>query len=77
MIFVVPLIQNKINYKNWLNKNLIKETKIIFEPLYKRELLPKEVTEISNNLVSLVKLVNKFRWKLKYGKDITIYGSIL
>lgn len=56
--------------KNWLNENLIKEVKAIFEPLYKRELSPEEVTEISNNLISLVSTVNKFRWKLKYGNNI-------
>ena len=55
---------------NWLTPGLISETKNIFEPLYKRELSSEEVIEISNNLISLVELVNKFKWKQKYEHDL-------
>jgi len=59
-----------INSKNWLNENLIKEIKVIFEPLYKKELSFEEVTEISNNLISLIETVKKFKWKQKYGNIV-------
>lgn len=54
---------------NWLDENLKKEVRKVFEPKYKRKLTEEEVKDIANNLVMLVENSARFRWS-KYGKQI-------
>ena len=71
----MELVKHKTSNENWLNEDLVREVKAIFEPKYKRELSPEEIIEISSNLISLVESVNKFRWKQKYGNNLSGHES--
>ncbi|MEK7616579.1 MAG: hypothetical protein AAB414_00815 [Patescibacteria group bacterium] len=52
---------------NWLNEDLKKEIRKIFEPRYKRSLTDDEVLEIAENLTDLMEAFLKMKWKQKYG----------
>ena len=52
---------------NWLNEDLKKEIRKIFEPRYKRSLTDDEVIEIAENLTEVMEAFLKMKWKQKYG----------
>lgn len=52
---------------NWLDGNLKKEVRKVFEPRYKRPLTDDEVVNISTNLVALMETYAKFKWR-QYGQ---------
>lgn len=45
--------------------------KSVFEPRYKRKLAENEIVDIANNLIDLVDMYTKFKWKQKYGYKIS------
>ena len=53
---------------SWLDGNLKKEVKKIFEPRYKRILTDDEVINIATNLVALMETYAKYRWRNEYGQ---------
>ena len=52
---------------NWLNEDLKKEIKKVFEPRYKKALTDDEVAKIAENLTDLMEAFLKMKWKQKYG----------
>lgn len=52
----------------WLNENLKKEIRTVFEPRYKRKLTNQEVIDIASNLTKGLESILKFKCKQKYGK---------
>lgn len=52
---------------NWLNEDLKKDIRKLFEPRYKRSLTDDEVVEIAENLTDLMEAFLKMKWKQKYG----------
>ena len=52
---------------NWLNEDLKKEIRKLFEPRYKRTLTDDEVIEIAENLTEVMEAFLKMKWKQKYG----------
>jgi len=50
----------------WLNEDLKKEVREIFEPKYKRKLSDEEVVKIALNLVSYMENYAKFIWRIKH-----------
>lgn len=52
---------------NWLDENLKKEVKKVFEPRYKKLLTDDEVVNIATNLVALMETYAKFKWR-QYGQ---------
>lgn len=50
----------------WLSKELLEETREIFEPRYGRGLSEEELVEIAENLATFTEHVLKNKWK-KYG----------
>ena len=58
---------NSYGTKGWLNEDLKKEIRKIFEPRYKRSLTDDEVLEIAENLTDLMEAFLKMKWKQKYG----------
>lgn len=59
---------NSYGMKGWLNEDLKKEIKKIFEPRYKRSLTDNEVIEIAENLTDVMEAFLKMKWKQKYGR---------
>ena len=59
---------NSYGTKGWLNEDLKKEIRKIFEPRYKRSLTDDEVLEIAENLTDLMEAFLKMKWKQKYGR---------
>lgn len=53
---------------NWLNEDLKKEIKKVFEPRYKRSLTDDEVIKIAENLTDVMEAFLKMKWKQKYGR---------
>ena len=53
---------------NWLNEDLKKEIRKIFEPRYRRSLTDNEVTQIAENLTEVMEAFLKMKWKQKYGR---------
>ena len=53
---------------NWLNEDLKKEIRKVFEPRYKRSLTDDEVIEIAENLTEVMEAFLKMKWKQKYGR---------
>ncbi len=53
----------------WLNEDLKKEVRDVFEPKYKRELSDKEVVQIALNLVSYMEHYTKFIWRMKHEQN--------
>lgn len=58
---------NSYGTKGWLNEDLKKEIKKVFEPRYKRSLTDDEVTQIAENLTDVMEAFLKMKWKQKYG----------
>jgi hypothetical protein len=54
----------------WLDENLKREIKKVFELRYNRILSDIEVLEIAENLVVVIEEILKFKWNQKYGKRI-------
>ena len=59
---------NSYGTKGWLNEELKKEVKKVFEPRYKRSLTDDEVTQIAQNLTDVMEAFLKMKWKQKYGQ---------
>lgn len=59
---------NSYGTKGWLNEDLKKEIRKIFEPRYKRSLTDDEVTQIAENLTDVMEAFLKMKWKQKYGR---------
>ena len=59
---------NSYGTKGWLNEDLKKEIKKVFEPRYKRSLTDDEVAKIAENLTDLMEAFLKMKWKQKYGQ---------
>ena len=59
---------NSYGTKGWLNEDLKKEIKKIFEPRYKRLLTDDEVIKIAENLTDIMEAFLKMKWKQKYGR---------
>ncbi|MBI2196127.1 hypothetical protein HYU45_00780 [Candidatus Daviesbacteria bacterium] len=59
---------NSYGTKGWLNEDLKKEIKKVFEPRYKRSLTDEEVTVIAENLTEVMEAFLKMKWKQKYGQ---------
>ncbi len=53
----------------WLNEDLKKEVRNVFEPKYKRELSGEEVVEIALNLVSYMEHYAKFIWRIEHEQN--------
>lgn len=53
---------------SWLNEDLKKKIRKVFEPRYKRILTEDEVVSIANNLVALMETYAKYRWRNEYGQ---------
>jgi hypothetical protein len=51
--------------KTWLNDELKKDVRKVFEPRYKRKLLDEEVVDIANNLTGFLEVYVKSKY---YGK---------
>lgn len=58
---------NSYGTKGWLNEDLKKEIKKVFEPRYKRSLTDDEVIEIAENLTEVMEAFLKMKWRQKYG----------
>ena len=58
---------NSYGTRGWLNEDLKKEIRKIFEPRYKRSLTDDELTQIAENLTDLMEAFLKMKWKQKYG----------
>lgn len=52
---------------SWLNGDLKKKVRKVFEPRYKRPLTDNEVVNIATNLVALMETFAKFKWR-QYGQ---------
>lgn len=48
----------------WLNEELKRDIKKVFEPRYKRKLSDKEVESIASNLVTYIEHYTKFIWRI-------------
>ncbi|TSC85372.1 MAG: hypothetical protein G01um10147_1186 [Microgenomates group bacterium Gr01-1014_7] len=59
---------NSYGTQGWLNEDLKKEIKKVFEPRYKRSLTGDEVTQIAENLTDVMEAFLKMKWKQKYGQ---------
>lgn len=51
---------------NWLNEDLKRQVRQVFEPRYQRSLKDQEVIQIASNLTNFMEDTLRFRWK-KYG----------
>ncbi len=49
----------------WLNGNLKKKVRKVFEPRYKRRLTDDEVVEIAENLTAGMEIYLRMKWKEK------------
>lgn len=58
---------NSYGTKGWLNEDLKKEIKKVFEPRYKKSLTDDEVLEIAENLTDVMEAFLKMKWRQKYG----------
>lgn len=58
---------NSYGTKGWLNEDLKKEIRKLFEPRYKRSLTDNEVIEIAENLTEVMEAFLKMKWRQKYG----------
>lgn len=56
----------------WLNEDLKKRVRAVFEPRYKRQLTDAEVEEIALNLTDLTEQYLRFRSKGEYGEKIPL-----
>lgn len=54
----------------WLNENLRRRVREVFEPRYKRPLSDLEVETIANSLTSLLETTMKFKYEQKYDQQI-------
>lgn len=59
---------NSYGTKGWLNEDLKKEIRKLFEPRYKRSLTDDEVTQIADNLTEVMEAFLKMKWRQKYGR---------
>lgn len=50
----------------WLNEDLKKEIKKVFEPRYSRRLSGEEIYEIASNLTSYMEHYAKFIWRITH-----------
>ena len=54
---------------SWLNENIIKKVKSVYEARYNHPVTDKEAEEIAVGLASLMEIYTKFKWR-KNGKNI-------
>ena len=50
----------------WLNEELKKNVRDVFEPVYNVSLSDDEVLEIAENLTGAIEAIAKFKWKQQY-----------
>ncbi len=51
---------------NWLNEDLKKRVRQVFEPKYKRVLTDQEVISIALNLTDFIEHFLKFKWRANH-----------
>ena len=49
--------------KSWLNINLAKKIKSVFEPRYGHNLSDDKITTVATNLVDALEVISKFTWR--------------
>lgn len=58
----------------WLNDDLKKKVRKVFEPRYKRRLADEEVVEIAENLTAVMEIYLKMKWEEKCKYENILQG---